>query len=73
MPDYIGALDQGTTSTRFLVFDRDGRIVSADQREHEQITPRAGWVEAFDIGPGPRTDVGGDPGPLEYTARPTLT
>jgi glycerol kinase len=45
MPDYIGALDQGTTSTRFLVFDRDGRIVSADQREHEQITPRAGWVE----------------------------
>src|SRR3954471_2021402 len=45
MPDYIGALDQGTTSTRFIVFDRDGRIVSADQREHEQINPRAGWVE----------------------------
>ncbi len=45
MPDYIGALDQGTTSTRFIVFDRDGRIVSADQREHEQIHPRAGWVE----------------------------
>src|SRR3954452_11773703 len=45
MADYIGALDQGTTSTRFIVFDRDGRIVAADQREHEQITPRAGWVE----------------------------
>jgi glycerol kinase len=45
MADYIGALDQGTTSTRFIVFDRDGKIVSADQREHEQINPRAGWVE----------------------------
>src|SRR3954468_19836040 len=45
MADYIGALDQGTTSTRFIVFDRDGRIVSADQREHAQIHPRAGWVE----------------------------
>src|SRR3954453_11155772 len=45
MVDYIGAIDQGTTSTRFIVFDRDGRIVASDQREHEQITPRAGWVE----------------------------
>ncbi|HET6548201.1 MAG TPA: glycerol kinase GlpK [Solirubrobacter sp.] len=45
MPEYIGALDQGTTSTRFIVFDRDANIVAADQREHEQITPRAGWVE----------------------------
>src|SRR5262245_6347474 len=45
MADYIGAIDQGTTSTRFIVFDRDGRIVTVDQREHEQITPRAGWVE----------------------------
>jgi glycerol kinase len=43
--DYIGAIDQGTTSTRFIVFDRDGRIVASDQREHEQIHPRAGWVE----------------------------
>jgi glycerol kinase len=42
---YIGAIDQGTTSTRFILFDRDGRIVGADQREHEQIHPRAGWVE----------------------------
>ena len=45
MADYIGAIDQGTTSTRFIVFDRDGRIVTSDQREHEQITPKAGWVE----------------------------
>jgi glycerol kinase len=45
MADYIGAIDQGTTSSRFIVFDRDGRIVAIDQREHEQITPRAGWVE----------------------------
>lgn len=45
MPDYIGALDQGTTSTRFIVFDRKGRIVSVAQKEHEQIMPKAGWVE----------------------------
>src|SRR5437762_700428 len=45
MPQYIGAIDQGTTSTRFIVFDRSGRIVSAAQREHEQIYPQAGWVE----------------------------
>jgi glycerol kinase len=42
---YIGAIDQGTTSSRFILFDRDGRVVQVDQREHEQITPRAGWVE----------------------------
>ncbi len=42
---YIGALDQGTTSTRFLIFDRSGRIVSSAQKEHEQIYPSAGWVE----------------------------
>lgn len=45
MPEFIGALDQGTTSTRFIVFDREGRIVAVDQREHAQILPRAGWVE----------------------------
>src|SRR5262249_54297605 len=45
MADYVGAVDQGTTSSRFIVFDRDGKIVTVDQREHEQITPRAGWVE----------------------------
>ena len=42
---YIGALDQGTTSTRFIIFDRGGRIVSSAQKEHEQIYPSAGWVE----------------------------
>jgi glycerol kinase len=41
----VGAIDQGTTSSRFVLFDRDGRVVYIDQREHEQITPRAGWVE----------------------------
>jgi glycerol kinase len=42
---YVGAIDQGTTSTRFIVFDRNGRIVSAAQMEHEQIYPKPGWVE----------------------------
>ena len=45
MADYIGAIDQGTTSTRFVVFDRAGRIVSSAQQEHEQIYPQPGWVE----------------------------
>jgi glycerol kinase len=45
MPELVGALDQGTTSTRFIVFDHDGNVVSADQREHRQIFPRPGWVE----------------------------
>jgi glycerol kinase len=45
MARYVGAIDQGTTSSRFILFDRDGMIVHVDQREHEQITPRAGWVE----------------------------
>lgn len=45
MSTYIGAIDQGTTSTRFIVFDRGGRIVAQAQREHEQIYPRPGWVE----------------------------
>ena len=42
---YVAAIDQGTTSTRFIVFDRSGRIVSVAQEEHEQIYPRPGWVE----------------------------
>ncbi|HCC79680.1 MAG: glycerol kinase [Chloroflexi bacterium GWB2_49_20] len=45
MPGYIGAIDQGTTSTRFIIFDHDGRIVAADQKEHRQIYPKPGWVE----------------------------
>jgi glycerol kinase len=42
---YIGAIDQGTTSTRFIVFDRSGHIVSVAQKEHQQIFPQPGWVE----------------------------
>jgi glycerol kinase len=42
---YLGAIDQGTTSTRFIVFDHSGRIVAAAQKEHEQIFPKPGWVE----------------------------
>ena len=45
MASYIGAIDQGTTSTRFIVFDHSGRIVASAQEEHEQISPRPGWVE----------------------------
>jgi glycerol kinase len=45
LPDYIGAIDQGTTSTRFLIFDRDGKIVSSAQKEHQQLYPQPGWVE----------------------------
>lgn len=45
MAEYIGAIDQGTTSTRFIIFDHQGEIVAAAQKEHEQIYPRPGWVE----------------------------
>lgn len=45
MPKYIGAIDQGTTSTRFIIFDHDGKIIAFDQKEHQQIYPKPGWVE----------------------------
>ncbi len=45
MAEYIGAIDQGTTSTRFIVFNRDGSIAASAQKEHEQIFPQPGWVE----------------------------
>ena len=45
MSDYVGAIDQGTTSTRFIVFDRAGRVKAVAQKEHEQIYPKPGWVE----------------------------
>ncbi|CAA9392175.1 MAG: Glycerol kinase [uncultured Quadrisphaera sp.] len=45
MSQYVAAIDQGTTSTRCMVFDHDGKVVSVGQKEHEQIFPRAGWVE----------------------------
>lgn len=45
MPNCIAAIDQGTTSTRCIVFDREGRSLGAGQAEHAQILPRPGWVE----------------------------
>jgi len=45
MARYVGALDQGTTSTRFMIFDHAGAVVAVDQKEHEQIYPKPGWVE----------------------------
>ncbi len=45
MANYVGALDQGTTSTRFMIFDHSGTVKGVDQKEHEQIFPKPGWVE----------------------------
>ena len=45
MARFVGAIDSGTTSTRFMLFDERGAIVDYDQREHRQIFPRSGWVE----------------------------
>ncbi|NGO78372.1 glycerol kinase GlpK [Streptomyces sp. YC504] len=47
MPDrkHVAAIDQGTTSSRCIIFDQDGAIVAVDQREHRQIFPKPGWVE----------------------------
>lgn len=45
MPSYVAAIDQGTTSTRFMIFDHAGRVVAVDQKEHRQIYPQPGWVE----------------------------
>jgi len=45
MADYVGSIDQGTTSTRFMIFDHSGNEVARHQLEHEQIMPQAGWVE----------------------------
>jgi glycerol kinase len=45
MTRYVGAIDQGTTSTRFIVFDRAGETITSAQMEHRQIYPQPGWVE----------------------------
>lgn len=45
MADYVGAIDQGTTSTRFMIFDHGGNEIARHQLEHEQVMPQAGWVE----------------------------
>ena len=45
MTQYVAAIDQGTTSTRCMIFSHEGEVVAIDQKEHEQIFPKAGWVE----------------------------
>jgi glycerol kinase len=45
MAEFVGAIDQGTTSTRFMIFDHGGNVVGSHQLEHEQILPQAAWVE----------------------------
>ena len=45
MSKYVAAIDQGTTSTRFMIFNHAGNVVSMDQKEHRQIYPKPGWVE----------------------------
>jgi len=45
MTQYVAAIDQGTTSTRCMIFDHSGQVVAVDQLEHQQIFPKAGWVE----------------------------
>jgi len=45
MAKYAAAIDQGTTSTRFMIFDHEGKVVCFDQKEHQQIFPKPGWVE----------------------------
>jgi glycerol kinase len=45
MADYAAALDQGTTSSRCMIFDHGGNVAAVEQLEHEQIYPKPGWVE----------------------------
>jgi glycerol kinase len=45
LKNYVEAIDQGTTSTRFMAFDRSARNAAVAQKEHEQIYPKPGWVE----------------------------
>jgi glycerol kinase len=56
MARYVGAVDQGTTSTRFMVFDRKGTEISRHQLEHQQILPQPGWVEHDPLEIAARTD-----------------
>ena len=60
-PTYVLAVDQGTTSTRAILFDHGGAVVALDQREHTQILPRAGWVEhsGLEIWENTRAVIGG--------------
>ena len=45
IPKYVAAIDQGTTSTRFMIFDHGGNVIAVNQKEHQQIYPKPGWVE----------------------------
>jgi glycerol kinase len=56
MARYVGALDQGTTSTRFMIFDRGGNEIARHQLEHQQIMSKPGWVEHDPIEIAARTD-----------------
>jgi glycerol kinase len=58
---YVASIDQGTTSTRCMIFDHSGSVVSVDQMEHEQIFRRAGWVEhnALEVWENTRKVIGG--------------
>jgi glycerol kinase len=61
MAKYVGAIDSGTTSTRFMLFDESGSVVDYDQHEHQQIFPKSGWVEhdAVEIWERTRQVIGG--------------
>lgn len=67
---FIAAIDQGTTSSRCIVFDRDGLVVAVDRKEHAQILPRPGWVEhdAAEIWANVREVVAGAVGKAGLTA-----
>ncbi|MGD9960281.1 glycerol kinase GlpK [Nocardioides sp.] len=60
-PTYVLSIDQGTTSTRAMIFDHAGNVIARDQMEHQQIFPRAGWVEhdAIEIWTNTREVIGG--------------
>src|SRR5688572_18963776 len=45
MSKYVAAIDQGTTSTRCMIFDHGGNVIAVDQKEHQQMYPQPGWVE----------------------------
>ena len=60
MADFVASIDQGTTSTRCMIFDHSGSEVGRHQLEHEQILPKAGWVEHNPVEIGRPHDVGAD-------------
>src|SRR5579875_2225935 len=70
MPTVVAAIDQGTTSTRCLIFDHDARVVAVEQLEHRQSFPRPGWVEhdAQEIWANTRTVMGGALAKAECTS-----